>query len=161
MARLLLGRIQQYFPLEKIRRIIGVAEAQTPLGNNGDPLFNGMSDDQIIAELTRLQNSEFDLVLQTAPATPTERQSQFEQAVQVAGMVASTGRPLGPATFNAMIEMSDMPVKLSLALKQDAQQPPDPMMAGEGGPNKQLNAMISNIRGGKAGASEGALGGQQ
>lgn len=161
VARMQFSRIQQYWPVEKIRRVIGVAEAQSPLGANGQPLFAGMSDGQIVAELTQLQQGQFDLALQTVPATPTERQSQFEQAVQIIGMVSSTGRPIGPATFQAMIEMSDMPTKLEAALKQDAAQPPDPAMMGEGGTNERLNAMISNIRGGKAGASEGALGGQQ
>src|SRR3990167_8762208 len=66
LARMLLSRVQQYYPVEKIRRIIGVTELSTPLGGNGQPLFsnpvNGqeMPDDDIINMLKAMKSTKFD-----------------------------------------------------------------------------------------------------
>lgn len=158
LGYLLLSRIQQYYPPEKLKRIIGVAEQQQPMGPGGQPLFAGMSDDEVIAELLAMKNAKFDLVLELQPHTPTEMQSQFEQATQMCGLVTSTGRPLGPATMNAMIEMAGMPSKLAEALKADLSQPVNPMMMEPGGQNNEVQKHIANMRGGRAGGSEGVGG---
>ena len=141
LARMIFSRIQQYYPPEKIRRIIGVTELSTPLGPGGAPIFTdpltGMPvpEETILAYLKQVTNIEFDIAFATQPFTETEREAQYQQALQVASLVTSSGRPLGPATFNALIEMADMPSKLATALKIDSMQPPvttpDPAAQGK------------------------------
>jgi hypothetical protein len=165
LARMMLSRIQQFYPVEKIRRIIGVTELSTPLGQQGAPLFTDpqtgepMADEQIITTLKTMRNTKFDLVLRLAPATATERQAQFEQAVQLAGLVTSSGRPLGPNTMQAMIDLADMPTRLAAGLKKDSEQAVMPDLVKPGGQNDQVQRMIENVRGGRAGGGEGVIGG--
>jgi hypothetical protein len=164
LARMILSRIQQYYPVEKIKRIIGVTELSTPLGAQGQPLFSDptsgqpLPDDQVMTLLTTMKNTRFDLVLNLAPATATERQAQFEQAVQLAGLLTSSGKPLGSATLQAMIDLSEMPTRLAEGLKRDAEQEPMPGMVQPGGQNEQVQRMIENVRGGRAGGGEGVIG---
>ena len=130
LARMLFSRIQQYYPAEKIRRIIGVTELSTPLGPGGMPVFmdpltgTPVPEDAILQYLNQVTNVEFDIAFATQPYTATERDAQYQQALQVASLVTGSGRALGPATFNALIEMADMPSKLATALKIDSMQPP-------------------------------------
>ncbi len=130
MARMLFSRIQQYYSPEKIRRIIGVEEMNGPMGPGGSPLFHDpitgqpAPEDQILTYLSNISEIEFDLAFSTTPFTATERQEKYQTALQIAQLVAQSGRPIGPATFNALIDMGDMPSKLSTALKMDAMAPP-------------------------------------
>jgi hypothetical protein len=130
LGRMVFSRIQQYFTPEKIRRIIGVSELSTPLGVAGNSIFTdpktGMPgpEEMIFQYLQQVKDIEFDVAFSTQPLTDTERQAQFQTALQVASLVTGSGRVLGPATFNALIEMSDMPSKLASALKIDAMMPP-------------------------------------
>jgi hypothetical protein len=165
LARMMLSRVQQYYPVEKIRRIIGVAELNTPLGPNGQSIFTDpqtgqpMPDEAIVQTLKTMRTTKFDLVLRLAPATASERQAQFEQAVQLAGLVTASGRPLGPNTMQAMIDLADMPTRLASGLKKDSEQPIVPDLVQPGGQNEQVQRMIENVRGGRAGGSEGVAGG--
>jgi hypothetical protein len=130
MARMLFSRIQQYYSPEKIRRIIGVEELNGPMGPGGSPLFldpitgQPAPEDQILAYLGTISEIEFDLAFSTTPFTATERQEKYQTALQLAQLVAQSGRPIGPATFNALINMADMPSQLSNAMKMDAMAPP-------------------------------------
>ena len=163
LAVMLLSRVQQYYPVEKMRRIIGITELNTPLGQQGKPIFNDpvtgqpMPDEAIVSILSTLKNTRFDLTLQLAPSTATERAAQFEQAVQLAGLITSSGKPLGANTMQAMIDLAAVPTRLAEGLKRDAEQPVNPAMAG-GDQNQQVQQMIQNVRGGKAGG-EGGTGG--
>ena len=114
-----------------------------------------MPDAGVMQLLTILKNTSFDLVLRLAPGTASERQAQFEQAVQIAGLITSSGRPLGPQTMKAMVELADMPTRLAEGLKRDSEQPIDPNIVQPGGQNDQVNRLVENIRGGKAGGPEG------
>lgn len=164
LARMLLNRIQQYYPVEKIRRIIGVAELSSPLGGNGNSIFSHpetgepIPDEQIIQMLTSMRNTKFDLVLRLSPGSASERQAQFEQAVQLAGLITSSGRPLGPNTMQAMVDLADVPTRLAEGLKRDSEQPIDPNIAQPGGQNQQVQRLIENVRGGRAGGGEGIIG---
>lgn len=164
LGRMVLGRVQQFYPVEKIRRVIGVAELNSPLGPNGQPIFTNpltgqpMPDEAIMGLLKQLKTTKFDLVLRLAPATASERQAQFEQAVQLAGLITSSGKPLGPNTLQAMIDLADMPTRLAEGLKRDAAQPINPAIAQPGGQNEQVQRMIENVRGGRAGGDEGVIG---
>lgn len=165
VGRLMLSRIQQFYPVEKIRRIIGVAELNAPQGPSGASIFSDpqtgepASNESIIAELTHMRNTKFDLILRLSPSTASERQAQFEQAVQLAGLITSSGRPLGPHTMKAMIDLAEMPTRLAEGLKRDSEQPPNPEMVQPGGQNDQIQSMIANVRGGRAGGSEGIISG--
>ena len=171
VARMLLSRIQQFYPVEKLKRIIGVAELSTPLGPTGQSIFADpttgapLNDMAVMSMLSQLRAYQFDLVLRLEPQTASERQAQFEQAVQLAGLITSTGRPLGSNTMAAMIDLADMPTRLAEGLKRDAQQEAmmqQQMAGGEGGGNPENEAiqkLIANVRGGRAGGSEGVVGG--
>lgn len=164
LAKMLLNRIQQFYPVEKIKRIIGVAELNKPLGPTGQPLFNDprtgkpMSEDDIVRTLKIMKNTAYDLTLKLSPATATERQAQFEQAMQLAGLVTSTGKPLGPNTMAAMIDLADMPTRLAEGLKRDAEAPVNPEVVQPGGQNAAIQGIIGQLRGGRAGGSEGVVG---
>lgn len=130
LSRMVFSRIQQYYTPEKIRRIIGVSELSTPMGVGGTSIFQDpvtgvpIPEEMIFQYLQQVSDIEFDLAFSTQPYTDSDREAQYQKALQVAQLVTGSGRPLGPATFNALIEMSDMPTKLSTALKMDAMMPP-------------------------------------
>ncbi len=158
LAKMMISRIQQYYPPEKIRRIIGMFEAMSPMGMQGQPIFSDpitgmpMPEDVILQTLKDMTNIQFDIALAMRPFSDTERQAQFEQALQVSQIIAQTGRPLGPNTLQALVDLVEMPSRLAEGLKRDAMMPP--MMAG----NEQgaiQNALDQN-RAGRAGGSEGS-----
>lgn len=130
LARMIFSRIQQYYAPEKIKRILGVQELNSPMGPGGMPIFmdpaTGMPvpDDQIINYLRMVGEVEFDLAFSTMPFTATDRQEKYQTALQISQLVAQSGRPIGPATFNALIDLADMPSQLATALKADAMMPP-------------------------------------
>ena len=165
LARMLLSRIQQYYPVEKLKRIVGVAELSSPLGANGQSVFTDpisgkpLDDNGVIQVLSDLRNTSFDLVLKLSPATATERQAQFEQAVQLAGLITSTGKPLGANTMQAMVDLADMPTRLGEGLKRDAEAASNPAVMEPGGQNQAIQGLIGQVRGGRAGGSEGVVGG--
>jgi hypothetical protein len=160
LARMMFSRIQQFYTPEKIRRIIGVEELSQPMGMAGmsvftDPITGMPVPEEVIFDyLSKVKNVEFDLVFSTQPFTATERDAQYQQALQMATLVTQSGRPIGPATFNALIEMSDMPSKLATALKIDSMMPPTqpPDAAGQTatmknqnqGPQEQSDGQASN-----------------
>ena len=165
LAYMLLSRIQQFYPPEKLKRIIGITELATPLGRNGQSIFTNpitgdpMSDKDIMDLLKRMTTMKFDLTIRLSPATATERQSQFEQGVQLSGLITSTGRPIGPNTINALVDLADMPTRFAEGLKRDAEQPPQPeLVSGKGGQNSAVQGLIAQLRAGRAGGSEGSIG---
>lgn len=158
VAKMLFSRIQQYYPPEKIRRIIGIAELSQPLGQGGQQLFANLTDEQVIEAITMMKLTKFDLVLAHRPSTPTERQAEFEQAIQMMGLMTSSGRPVGPNTMQQLLDLSTMPAGLAEALKEDMAQPAQPAVTQPGGQNEHMHKMISNIRGGRAGGGEGIIG---
>lgn len=159
LNQMILRRIQQYYPPEKLRRIIGVFEMNAPLGMNGMPLFSDpmtgapMSEDQIYAALRTLRITQFDLALKLAQDAPTERQAQFEQAQQVMSLIVSTGRPIMPNTLAAVVDLADLPTRLLEGLKRDAMAPPNPALAAPQA--EALAANKSETSAGRAGGSEG------
>ena len=134
---LLLSRIQQYYPVAKIKRIIGLAELASPMGPMGQSIFSDpvtgqtMNEQQVIELLTTLSNLSFDLAIKLEPADPTQRQAEFEKAFQLAGLLMQTGRPIGPMTMQALVDMSDMPSRFAEGLRRDMMMPPtQPMQQG-------------------------------
>lgn len=155
VTTLLLSRIQQYYPPAKLKRIVGLFELANPMGAGQLSIFSDpttgapLSQDQIIEMLTSMSNIQFDLAIKQAPADATERQAEFERAVQLAQLMMSTGRQLGPQTLAALVEMSDMPSRLSEGMKRDAMAPPVV-------PPDQSNssALMNNMRGASGGRSD-------
>lgn len=151
-AHLLLSRIQQYYTPAKMKRIIGLHE----LAQQGQPGMEStftnpedgspMTDDQVFELLTVMSTTRFDLALKQAPADPTERQAAYERAVQLVTMMAQSGRPIGPATFAALVEMSDMPSRLEKGLRVDMQQPP--LMPTDGNAGGNVLNSIQQAKGG-------------
>jgi hypothetical protein len=154
-TNLLLSRIQQYYPPEKLKRIIGLSElSKVPQpgmpGVFTDPVSGKpLTDEEIFQLLTNLGNMQFDLAVKQAEADPTQRQAEFEKATQLVTMIAQTGRQIGPNTLQALIEMSDMPSRLEAGLKADAQAPPvqPPDLGG-------TSALMNSMRGARGGHSD-------
>lgn len=151
LVRMIFSRVQQYYPPEKIRRIIGTAEMSMPMGPGGQPLFTdpvtGMPvpEEQIFDFLQKVTEVEFDIVFGLQAKGETERQAQFEKSMQAASLVAQSGRPIGPATMNALIDIADLPSAFSNALKLD-------MMGMPVGPvNPQSQAQALGKPSGKGG----------
>ncbi len=142
IGTMLLSRVQQFYPAEKIRRIIGVAELQQEQDPNAQPLFQGMDDNQIIAELKILKDTRFDLVLQTVPATATERQARFDRSMEIIQLMLQSGRPPGQATMAELLKMSDVNSKLEAAISTDMQQPPNPEFVGGGGGSRPKTGSV-------------------
>lgn len=159
LARMLFSRIQQYYTPEKIRRIIGITEMSTPMGPGGIPLFTDpmsgqpVPEDAIIQFLSKVSDIEFDIAFGLQNKDESQREQDWNSVMQIAQLVTQSGRPIGPATFNAMIDMSDMPSKMASALKMDAMAPPvqPPNPQGQG---QALQGMAQQ-KGGKKGGPMG------
>lgn len=161
VAEMLLSRIQQYYPVEKLKRIVALADTQAPMGPTGMSIFRDpatgepIPDDVLLQMFKAFKNTKFDLALKLMPGTATERQAQFQIGTELAGLITASGHPIGPNTMAAMMDLADMPTKLAEAMKQDLQQPANPMVAE--GQNQQLMNMVAQMRGGKAGGTEGSV----
>lgn len=119
---LLTKRIQQYYSVEKMVRVIGeqqrYAQAQGLVGQAVPP------DAQLYAMLKQLKNIEFDIKIDFQESSPTARQATFLRMMAL----ASSGMPIPP---ELMIELSDVPYQeeLKAALKQQGMQPPNEALA--------------------------------
>lgn len=154
VTHLLLSRIQQYYPPQKIKRIIGLAELASPMGPMGQSIFSNpmtgepISEEEIIQLLTTMSNLSFDIAIKLDPADPTQRQAEFEKAIQLTELLMKTGRPIGPMTFQALVDMSDMPSRFAEGIRRDMMMPPTQPMDRSGQP-------ISNqIKGANGGHSD-------
>lgn len=154
VTHMLLSRIQQYYPPQKIKRIIGLAELASPMGAMGQSIFSDpvtgqpMSEDEVIRMLVTMSNLSFDLAIKLEPSDPTQRQAEFERAFQLAGLLMQTGRQLGPMTMQALTDMSDMPSRFAEGLRRDMMMPPTQPM-GQGG-----QAIMNQMKGASGGHSD-------
>lgn len=154
VTHMLLSRIQQYYPPQKIKRIIGLAELANPMGAMGQSIFSDpvtgqpMSEDEVIRMLVTMGNLSFDLAIKLEPADPTQRQAEFERAFQLAGLLMQTGRQLGPMTMQALTDMSDMPSRFAEGLRRDMMMPPTQPM-GQGG-----QSIMNQMKGASGGHSD-------
>lgn len=126
VTKLVLSRIQQYYPPQKIKRIIGLQQ-MAAMGPSifTDPMSGQpLPEDEVIAMLVTMSNLNFDLAMKQAPADPTQRQMEFERAVQLTQLLASTGRPIGMMTLMALVDMADPPTRLARGIEMDMMLPP-------------------------------------
>ena len=132
---LLTKRIQQYYSVEKMARIIGgqqrLAKAAGALGVKVTP------DEVLYEQLKKVKEIEFDVKIDFQEASPTARQATFTQMMQ---MVA-TGFPIPP---EIVLETSDVAFKeeIKAALEKQGMQPPNEAIAkvigaGQGSGGKQ------------------------
>lgn len=166
VARMLVSRIQQFYPPEKMRRIIGVFESQIPLGPQLQPIFQDpvtgmpMPEEQIIEQLTFLRSINFDLTIKAAPYGEGERQAQYEKGLQVVEVMGGAGFPVGPGTLKGIVDLADLPTKVSEGMKRDIL-----MMqaqAAQGDPKGAAGAAtnaVNKTKGGAAGGSAESAGG--
>lgn len=154
VTHMLLSRIQQYYPPQKIKRIIGLAELASPMGAMGQSIFSDpvtgqpMSEDEVIRMLVTMSNLSFDLAIKLEPSDPTQRQAEFERAFQLSGLLMQTGRQIGPMTMQALVDMSDMPTRLAEGLRRDMMAPPVQPM-GQGG-----QSIMNQMKGASGGHSD-------
>ena len=102
-----------------------------------------------------MTNIQFDISLALRPFSDSERQAQFEQALQVAGIITQTGRPLGPGSIQALVDLADMPTRLAEGLKRDAMMPPVMPLGQNPASGAIKNAQDENKAGKKGNSSEG------
>jgi hypothetical protein len=129
LTHMLLSRIQQYYPPQKIKRIIGLQE----LAMGGmvmpsvfaDPVTGQpLAEEAVIEMIIAMSGLMFDLSLKQAPTDPTQRQMDFEKAIQLAQLVGTTGRPIGPMTMQALVDMAEMPTRFAKGIQMDMMMPP-------------------------------------
>lgn len=119
---LLTKRIQQYYSVEKMARIIGeqqrMAKAAGILGKPIPP------DATLYPMLKKIKEIEFDIRQDFVEASATARQATFTQMMQL----VATGFPVPP---ELVLESSDVPFKqeISEALKKQGMQPPNEQIA--------------------------------
>lgn len=167
VAKMLISRIQQFYPPEKLRRIIGVFESMIPLGPQLQPIFmdpitgQPMQEDQIIQSLRDMQNIQFDLSIQVAPYSESDRQVMYEKALQLVGVIAQAGGFIGPGTLKGIVDLADMPTRLAEGMKRDlmlmGMVPPG--QGGQPGLAGKVENTINQTKGGKAGGSAESAGG--
>ena len=161
-SEILLSRIQQYYPVEKIKRIIDVADAANPMGPQGMSLWTdpvtGMSvpDDHIINYLKQVKNITFDLSVKLANEKDTDQDARFERNSQYLSLLTSSGYPIGPNTLMNLLDESGMTQALVNAIKADIQAGMNPAMAQPQA--EQLNKITTQSKG-RAGSNEGQIGG--
>ena len=119
---LLTKRIQQYYSVEKMARIVGEEQrfAQAA-GLVGQAV---MPDAALYPLLKRLKEIEFDVKIDFVEASPTARQATFTQMMQL----VATGFPVPP---ELVLESSDVPHKAEIkaALEKQGMQPPNSEIA--------------------------------
>lgn len=157
-AEIVLKMIQQFYPPEKIKRIIGLYELNNPLGEAGRPLFtdpqgNPISETEQYALLEKFKMLRYDLSLKLSPKSQTQRQTEWEKMVELTGLLASTGRTPGPALMNVLADAADVSQKFVEAFKQDMETEVNAAALLKQDPSEAFNKTISNIRSGKAGSN--------
>jgi hypothetical protein len=121
---LLIRRIQQYYSVGKMNRIIGDDQRMAKaMGLFGEQQVK-MSDEAVYAMLKRLKKIDFDVIVEFAEHAPTARQAVVSQMMQF----MAAGMPIPP---EIIIEASDVPRKdeIQAVLKKQGMGPPNPELA--------------------------------
>lgn len=124
LGDLLIRRIQQFYSVAKMDRIIGddqrITKAMGLFGEQSMVIPN----DAMFAKLKALKNADFDVVVEFQDAAPTARQAVLTQLMQL----TAAGVPVPP---DIMVEASDAPRKdeIQAALKKQGMGPPQPELA--------------------------------
>src|SRR3990172_3324477 len=98
-----ISQIQQFYPIEKIIDI---------LGNNGITQLN-INGDGVEAFLARAMKAKYDVVVDVTPLLGSDRERQFQQGLELAGVFVKAGMPPPPQLLQLLISVSDWPGKES------------------------------------------------
>ena len=153
VADITLSIIKELWPVEKIMRVVGVAETQEPLGRNGQSVFEGLTPSQIQSLLKDVKTTLFDLTFDAERPTASEQQAQFEKAIEAVSLAANAGYQIGQKTLMEIGKLSSMPSSMKEAFVQDLSQPPvsqDPQQVAAA-----LEETKNQFRGGRAGGNDG------
>lgn len=131
---LLVRRMQQYYSVEKMQRIIGQQTAQANV--MGLSMSIPVKPDVVYEKLKMLQQIDFDVVVDFQEASPTARSATFKQMVELKALGA-------PYTIEQLVMASDAPFKeeLMATIKQQGEQPMNPDMM------KMVSALQGNSSG--------------
>lgn len=127
LAELVLYLIQTTMPVEKMRRIIGVWEAQNQSQILGQSVFlhpvtaQPVSEDEILEMLATVKNTSFDLILKPMPVDTTVKERQLQTVLQLINIINQSGRPMSTSTLRQVTHMADIPEMLAASLEADAQ----------------------------------------
>ena len=121
---LLIRRIQQFYSVAKMNRIIGDDQRMTKEMGLFGPEQKIMPNEQVYELLKRLKDVDFDVVVEFQDHAPTARQAVFAQ--MMIGIAA--GFPIPP---EIVAEASDWPRKdeITAALRKKGMRPPNPDLA--------------------------------
>lgn len=152
-AKLYLSHIQQFWPVEKIIRVVGIAELQEPLGRDGTKIFNGMTPSEVQTMVKDIKNLDFDLTFDAERPTASEQQAQFEKSVEAVSLATNAGYPVGQKTIMELAKMSGMPSTMKEAFLADLAQGPvapqsQEQLAGA------LEETKNQFKGGRAGGQD-------
>lgn len=122
VGHLLLKRIQQFYSVEKMMRVVGdnqrMAQEMGLLGAIITP------DEVLFEQLKTMKNTDFDVKIDFQESSATARQAVFNQMMQL----VATGFPVPP---ELVLETTDVPFKEEIkgALAKQGMQPPNEAIA--------------------------------
>ena len=113
-----------------------------------------MNDAEIMALLTSFKSVRFDLALQPAPPDETARQMEFTKELELTQLITSSGRRVGAAVFEEMVNTANVNERFKSAALKDLQAEVDQLAAQQQG--GQIAQILNNQRGrGSDGTNQG------
>ena len=119
LGETMISLIQQYYTPEKIIDILGISGISKI----------GLSKDTVYEFIERAMEAKYDVVVDVTPLMGSDRERQFQQALDLIGILAKVGIPPPPPLLELLIQVSDWPGKDAL-LQQMNQEPMQPQMEG-------------------------------
>ena len=123
-GELLIKRIQQFYSVQKMNRIIGDDQRMAKTMGLFGPEQVKLTDETVYAMLKRLKDVDFDVVVEFQEHAATARQAVVAQMMQF----MAAGMPIPP---EIIVEASDVPRKdeIQAAIKKQGMGPPNPELA--------------------------------
>ena len=143
VGELLIRRIQQYYSVSKMHRILGQTQKIAQEMGLFGPQSRLKSDDEVLAQLKQAKQLDFDVVVDFQEASATARSAMFTEMLQL----MSVGMPIPPPI---LLEASSVPYKeeIKAALEKQGNQlgPANPELskaigAGQGSGPSQPNGV--------------------
>lgn len=121
LGEIMISMIQQYYTPEKIIDILGISGISKM----------GLTKDNVYEFIERAMEAKYDVVVDVTPLMGSDRERQFQQALDLIGILAKVGIPPPQPLIELLINVSDWPGKDAL-LQQMNQEPMQPQMEGGG-----------------------------
>ena len=126
LGQQVISLIQQYYTPEKIIDILGI-----------DGISKiGLDQDNVQQFIERAMSSKYDVVVDVTPLLGSDRDRQFQQALDLIGILAKIGVPPPKPLLELLISVSDWPGKEALIQEMNQAPPmvtPDQMQPQMGG----------------------------